>query len=179
VHGLADDRLRIKIDGMDLIASCPNHMNPPLSYLDPRLARSRSTRESRRSAPAATASAAPSSRAPPRRCSRRRTAPGAEGAAQSAPTRAATARKGIHNLAATMATDTLSLNYSGAMAGGQHPRRQQAFKSVQRDRPRRPHCCRLDEVGSTAYDTRNHTLGAWRTAASTPGRARLGYQDVP
>jgi hypothetical protein len=35
IHGLADDRLRIKVDGMDLIASCPNHMNPPLSYLDP------------------------------------------------------------------------------------------------------------------------------------------------
>ena len=35
IHGLADDRLRITVDGMDLIASCPNHMNPPLSYLDP------------------------------------------------------------------------------------------------------------------------------------------------
>lgn len=35
IHGLADDRLRIKWDGMDLMASCPNHMNPALSYLDP------------------------------------------------------------------------------------------------------------------------------------------------
>lgn len=35
IHGLADDRLRIKVDGTDLIASCPNHMNPPLSYVDP------------------------------------------------------------------------------------------------------------------------------------------------
>ena len=35
IHGLADDRLRIKVDGMDLIASCPNHMNPALSYVDP------------------------------------------------------------------------------------------------------------------------------------------------
>ncbi len=35
IRGLADDRLRIKVDGMDLISSCPNHMNPPLSYLDP------------------------------------------------------------------------------------------------------------------------------------------------
>jgi iron complex outermembrane receptor protein len=31
IRGLADDRLRIKVDGMDLIASCPNHMNSPLS----------------------------------------------------------------------------------------------------------------------------------------------------
>jgi iron complex outermembrane receptor protein len=35
IRGLADDRNRILVDGMDLIASCPNHMNPPLSYLDP------------------------------------------------------------------------------------------------------------------------------------------------
>ena len=35
IHGMADDRIRITVDGMDLIASCPNHMNSPLSYLDP------------------------------------------------------------------------------------------------------------------------------------------------
>lgn len=35
IHGLADDRLRIKIDGMDLISACANHMNPALSYIDP------------------------------------------------------------------------------------------------------------------------------------------------
>ncbi len=35
IQGMADDRLRIKVDGMDLIAACANHMNPPLSYIDP------------------------------------------------------------------------------------------------------------------------------------------------
>jgi len=35
IHGLADDRIRIQVDGMDLISSCANHMNPPLSYIDP------------------------------------------------------------------------------------------------------------------------------------------------
>jgi iron complex outermembrane receptor protein len=35
IRGLADDRNRILVDGMDLISSCPNHMNSPLSYLDP------------------------------------------------------------------------------------------------------------------------------------------------
>ncbi|OZB36577.1 MAG: hypothetical protein B7X35_06435 [Halothiobacillus sp. 14-56-357] len=35
IHGLADDRLRTQVDGMDLIAACPNHMNSPLSYIDP------------------------------------------------------------------------------------------------------------------------------------------------
>ncbi|MEQ1598632.1 MAG: TonB-dependent receptor [Methylotenera sp.] len=35
LQGLADDRIRIKVDGMDLISSCANHMNPALSYIDP------------------------------------------------------------------------------------------------------------------------------------------------
>lgn len=35
IHGLADDRLRIQVDGMDLMSACPNHMNSALSYISP------------------------------------------------------------------------------------------------------------------------------------------------
>lgn len=35
IHGLGDDRVRTKVDGLDLLASCPNHMNSPLSYISP------------------------------------------------------------------------------------------------------------------------------------------------
>jgi iron complex outermembrane receptor protein len=35
IHGLADDRVRTKVDGLDLMSSCPNHMNSPLSYISP------------------------------------------------------------------------------------------------------------------------------------------------
>jgi len=35
IHGLADDRLRVQVDGMDLMPACPNHMNSSLSYIDP------------------------------------------------------------------------------------------------------------------------------------------------
>lgn len=35
VRGLADDRLRTTVDGMDLMSACPNHMNPALSFIDP------------------------------------------------------------------------------------------------------------------------------------------------
>lgn len=35
IHGLADDRLRIQVDGMDLMSACPNHMNSTLSYINP------------------------------------------------------------------------------------------------------------------------------------------------
>lgn len=35
LRGQANDRLRISVDGMDLMYACPNHMNPVLSYIDP------------------------------------------------------------------------------------------------------------------------------------------------
>lgn len=35
IRGLADDRIRTQVDGMDLVAACPNHMNSPLSYINP------------------------------------------------------------------------------------------------------------------------------------------------
>jgi len=35
LNGLGDDRVRIKVDGMNLISACANHMNPPLSYIAP------------------------------------------------------------------------------------------------------------------------------------------------
>ncbi len=35
MHGLNDDRVKIEVNGMLIPAACPNHMNPPLSYIDP------------------------------------------------------------------------------------------------------------------------------------------------
>ena len=35
LHGLDDDRVKIVTNGMTISPSCPNHMNPPLSYIDP------------------------------------------------------------------------------------------------------------------------------------------------
>jgi len=35
INGLADDRLKITVDGMTITSACPNHMNPALSYIDP------------------------------------------------------------------------------------------------------------------------------------------------
>jgi iron complex outermembrane recepter protein len=35
IHGLGDDRIRIVVNGVPVAASCPMHMNPPLSYVDP------------------------------------------------------------------------------------------------------------------------------------------------
>lgn len=35
LRGMADDRIKILVDGLDATAACGNHMNPPLSYVDP------------------------------------------------------------------------------------------------------------------------------------------------
>jgi iron complex outermembrane recepter protein len=35
LRGMADDRLRIQVEGADLMAACPNHMNSALSYINP------------------------------------------------------------------------------------------------------------------------------------------------
>ena len=35
IHGLADDRIRLLVDGMPLTSACANHMNPALSYAAP------------------------------------------------------------------------------------------------------------------------------------------------
>lgn len=35
IHGLSNDRVNITIDDVGITPSCPNHMNPALSYIDP------------------------------------------------------------------------------------------------------------------------------------------------
>ena len=35
IHGLADERVNVLVDGMAIESVCGNHMNPPMSYIDP------------------------------------------------------------------------------------------------------------------------------------------------
>jgi iron complex outermembrane recepter protein len=35
INGLGDDRIRIRVNGSEVTSACGNHMNPPLSYVDP------------------------------------------------------------------------------------------------------------------------------------------------
>ncbi|MGA2277971.1 MAG: TonB-dependent receptor [Terracidiphilus sp.] len=35
LHGLGDERAKLVVDGMTISSACPNHMNPPLSYIAP------------------------------------------------------------------------------------------------------------------------------------------------
>ena len=34
INGLSNDRIKVKIDGMDIAAACASHMNSPLTYID-------------------------------------------------------------------------------------------------------------------------------------------------
>ncbi|MBL8242936.1 MAG: TonB-dependent receptor [Rhodanobacteraceae bacterium] len=178
IRGLADDRLRIQVDGTDLLASCPNHMNPPLSYVAP----------SQVSAVKVYAGITPVSvggdsiggsivleTAAPRFA--------IEGADLVTGGELATNYRsngdafGV-DAAFTLASEQFHLGYTGALAEGDNYRAGGDFKpSVATGRE--GHTLPLDEVGSSAYRTRNHQLTAgWRSGAHLVD-ARIGLQDMP
>jgi iron complex outermembrane recepter protein len=180
IHGLAGDRLRVKVDGMDLIASCPNHMNPPLSYLDPSAVAALDVWAGIAPVSAGGDSIGGTIVA--------RTRDPEFATAGEAPRVAGEAGVWLRsngeghglNLSARVATETLALSYSGAMAKAGNVDAGGDFKPATlvetgRDGHRLP----LDEVGSTAYETRNHQLGlAWRQGEHLLD-LRLGLQEVP
>jgi len=178
IHGLADDRVRIKVDGMDLIASCPNHMNPALSYVDPTNIGTlkvyagitpvsvggdsiAGTIVAGTVAPVFAADGQGS------------LVKGEAGAFYRSNGRAQGA-----NLSATYATESLSLSYAGAMAKADNYEAAQDFKSGTVT-GRAGHELSRDEVGSTAYDTRNHTLGLALKSGNHLIEAKVGFQDMP
>jgi iron complex outermembrane receptor protein len=178
IHGLADDRLRIKVDGMDLIAACPNHMNPALSYLDPSQVGSLKVY----------AGIAPVSVGGD-------SIGGSIVAETADPVFAASGHGSLvkgevgtffrsngnargANLSATYATESFNINYAGAVAKSDNYDAGGDFKlNTFTGRP--GHTLPLDEVGSTAYDTRNHALGLAFRGERHLIEAKLGYQDLP
>jgi iron complex outermembrane receptor protein len=82
------------------------------------------------------------------------------------------------SLAAQVASQTLALSYSGAVsrAGNRHAAADfKAFAATGRP----GHALALDEVGSTAYDTRNQQIGLALRDATQLLEVTLGWQDVP
>jgi iron complex outermembrane recepter protein len=177
IRGLADNRLRIRIDGMDLTASCPNHMNPPLSYVDP----------SAIGSVAVYAGIVPVSQGGdsiggsivaetlvPELAAPGETLLGGElggyyrsnGDAYGA------------NLAATAANEQVGLRYVGALANADNYDAARDFKTTTAT-GRVGHTLGLDEVGSSAYETESQRLGfAWRRDNHLL-TAQVSYQDVP
>ncbi len=177
IRGLADDRLRTQVDGMDLVAACPNHMNSPLSYIDP----------------TAVASADVYAGVTP-------VSVGGDSIGGSIVVRSADpafAQPGSHlvqgeagtfyrgngdgwggNLSGTFATETFSLNYTGAFTQADNYQAGDSFKNYTFT-GRAGHTLPTAEVGSTAYDSRNQTVRlAWRSGSHLLDFS-YGFQDIP
>ncbi len=182
IRGLADDRLRTKVDGMDLIASCPNHMNPALSYIDP------------------TAVAKVQVYAGVTPVSLGGDSIGGSILVESAPPAFARAGEQLTkgeagtffrsngnnwggNLSGTFATDNLSLNYRGSYAKSDNYKAGGNFKDYSFT-GREGHTLPRDEVGSSAYETLNQSASiAWKDERNlvdfTFGRQHIPYENFP
>jgi iron complex outermembrane receptor protein len=183
IHGLADDRLRIKVDGMDLIAACPNHMNSPLSYLDPSAVVSAevyvgvspvSVSGDSIGGSIVVDSAAPEFAQPGQGKLRK----GEVGAFY----RSNGDALGT-NLAATLASESVSLSYTGAYARSDNYKAGDDFKDYSFT-GRTGHTLPLDEVGSTAYEATNQALKlAWKNNDQLfefrYGRQHIPYESYP
>lgn len=180
VHGMTDDRLRIQLDGMDLVSSCGNHMNPPLSYVDP--SRVSAVRVFTGTAPVSVGGdsigasilveTAPLVFAAPGQGPITRGEVGAWARSNG---------KGLGGHAsATYATDQFSLRYDGSTAQSGNFYAARAFKAAGpagADKPDR--ILAGDEVGSSSYRARNQSLSlAFRGDDSLLG-LEVGMQDVP
>ncbi len=183
IRGLADDRLRTKVDGMDLVAACPNHMNSPLSYIDPTAVANIDVY----------AGVTPVS-------------VGGDSIGGSIVVRSADpafAKAGEHlmqgkagsfyrsngdgwggNLSGTFATETVSLGYTGAYTQSDNYEAGDDFKDYTFT-GRAGHTLATDEVGSTAYQSSNQSVRlAWQAGAhlldfsyGVPGHPLRGLRE--
>lgn len=178
IHGLADDRLRITVDGMDFIASCPNHMNPPLSYLNPN-----SIGKLKVYAGITPVSVGGDSIGGT--IIAETLAPEFAASGQGLLTkgeiggfyRSNSNARGV-NASASLATENLNVTYSGALAKADNYTAAGNFKNTTAT-GRAGHALSRDEVGSTAYETRTSTLGFAMKGGNHLVEAKLGYQEVP
>lgn len=180
IHGLADDRLRIKVDGMDLISACPNHMTPPLSYVDP--SNVGTLRTFAGIAPVSVGgdsiggtilldSPMPVFAAPGQ-------TPLFTGHLSSFYRSNNKARGGDYS--ATFATDIFSASYSGSVVHADNYTAGGNFKPSGPAAVDKPgNILDGDEVGSSSYKAENHNLTFALKQLNHLFEAKLGYQYIP
>jgi len=175
IRGLADDRLRIQVDGMDLVAACPNHMNPPLSYLAPSdIGKIQvfagvtpvSLGGDSIGGTIISESVKPAFADSP-------TFAGSIGAFYRSNNQA---RGG--NLKLSHSDQQHFVSYSGNWSRGNNYRAAADFKT-QSTTGRPGHSLALNEVGSTAFETQNHQLRLARQQADDLLELQLSYQRMP
>ncbi|TXH29190.1 MAG: TonB-dependent receptor, partial [Elusimicrobia bacterium] len=178
IHGLADDRNRILVDGMDLISSCPNHMNPPLSYLDPG-----SVAQMRvfvGVTPVSVGGDSIGGTIIAETLAPRFAAPGqatfAEGALGASFRSNGNAWSG--NLSATLASESFSANFVAAATSANNYQAGGNFKRFTSTGNVGQTIAR-DEVGSTAYEAQNYQLGFAMKGGDQLFEFTYAYQNVP
>lgn len=178
IQGLADDRLRIKVDGMDLIASCPNHMNPALSYIAP--AQVDNIRVFAGITPVSLGgdsiggAIAVSSPEP-------KFAKLGEGTLMKGEVGSFYRSNGNGfgaNLSTTVAKENVSFTYSGTTTKADNYQAARDFKTTT-STGHDGHTLPRDEVGSTAYETWNHAVGFAVRQDNHLMEAKMNYQDIP
>ncbi len=178
MHGLADDRLRVQVDGMDLIASCPNHMNPALSYVDPSQVDEIQVYPGISPVSAGGDSIGGSVLVKTRQPVFAQPGEGKISEGEVGVFYRSNAKAFGANVSATLATETLNIRYTGATAQADNYTAGDDFKSyVFTGRP--GHTIARDEVGSTAYKTRNHALSMALKKDEHLFEVKLGAQDMP
>lgn len=178
VHGLAGDRNRILVDGMDFIASCPNHMNPPLSYIDP--AKLGAVRVYAGITPVSMGgdsiggSIVVESRAPRFGASAKRW----EGSGEIGVQARSNGDARSADVSLNLANEQLALAYDGSVSRADNYRAGGDFRNFSASGIEGHELAR-DVVASSAYLLRSHTLGAALRGEQHLLQASLGYQQVP
>lgn len=178
IHGLADDRLRIKLDGMDLISSCPNHMNPPLSYVDPA-----SLEQMKVYSGVSPVSVGGDSIGGTIIAETGRPEFSSSDDELVSKTQIGTYYKSNSdavstNLSTELASRTASIRYEGSWSKANNYSAADNFKtSTATGRP--GHTLPRDEVGSTAYEMQTHSISMALKTDADLFEAKLGYQDMP
>jgi iron complex outermembrane receptor protein len=177
IRGLADDRLRTQVDGMDLAPICPNHMNPPLSYIDPSAVAMIEVYAG--VTPVSVGGDSIGGTIVVRSADPRFARPGEHLLDGEAGARYQGNGDGWGgNLAGTFATDRLSFGYSGAYVQSDNYTAAGSFRDYTFT-GREGHTLPTDEVGSSFYQSTNQSVRiAWRSGGHL---LDLSYslQDLP
>lgn len=178
IRGLADDRIRIKVDGMDLIASCPNHMNPPLSYIDP--TNVGTLRVYSGITPVSVGGDSIAGTIIADTLAPVFAAPGQDYLAtgQIGGFYRSNGNAWGANIAATAATENISVTYTGSSARADNYKAGGNFKTTTAT-GRVGHTLPLDEVGSTAYESLNQMLSFAVKGGNHLVEAKFGFQHIP
>jgi iron complex outermembrane recepter protein len=175
IRGLSDDRLRIKVDGMDMIAACPNHMNPPLSYMAPtdvgQMIVFAGISPVSVGGDSIGGTVITESRAP--EFSNAATIDGEVGGFNRSNNNA----RGT-NVRLSRSSENLFTSYSGSYSKGDNYSAGANFKSIA-ETGRPGHTVPLDEVASTAYETQNHNLRLAYKVGPNVFDVQLGFQNMP